>query len=91
MKAWAVVRLKFSSSRQLRVVLRAVEPETRSQPTPRSRVQVRGEGETLLITFEASDTVALRAAVNSYLRWISLIHDACSVLESLSREAKTLN
>ncbi|MFB0567853.1 MAG: KEOPS complex subunit Pcc1 [Candidatus Bathyarchaeia archaeon] len=58
-------------------------PETEKPLTSRSRVQVRGEGKVLTLVFEARDTSALRAVTNSYLRWIALVNDTWSVMESL--------
>lgn len=81
MKAQAIIRLNFSSEKQLKVVLEALKPETKTPPTRRSKVQMKGEGNILTLNFRARDTSALRAAVNSYLRWILLTKN---VLESVS-------
>ncbi|MDH5418727.1 MAG: KEOPS complex subunit Pcc1 [Candidatus Bathyarchaeota archaeon] len=81
MKAQAIIRLNFSSEKQLKVVLEALKPETTSPSTRRSKVQMKGEGNSLTLNFKARDTSALRAAVNSYLRWILLTK---TVLESVS-------
>ncbi|MDH5783016.1 MAG: KEOPS complex subunit Pcc1 [Candidatus Bathyarchaeota archaeon] len=83
MKVRAVVRLRFQSEDHLRVALKALMPETEKPLTSRSRVQVRGEGKVLTLVFEARDTSALRAVTNSYLRWIALVNDTWSVMESL--------
>ena len=86
MKSRIVVRLNFPSEERLKIVLGALEPETRTPPSPRSRVKVEGRGSSLILSFEATDTSALRAAVNSYLRWVSLVNDMCSALDSLRGE-----
>jgi tRNA threonylcarbamoyladenosine modification (KEOPS) complex Pcc1 subunit len=83
MKARAVIRLSFQSKNHLDVVLRALKPETEKPLTSRSRVQLGGEGKVLTLVFEARDTSALRAVINSYLRWIALVNDTWSVMESL--------
>jgi len=83
MRAHAVIRLNFPSERHLAIVFKALEPETKSPLTSRSRVRVEGKGKKLTLSFEAEDTSALRAAMNSYLRWIALVNNTCSVLESL--------
>lgn len=64
-------------------VFKALEPETRASLTRRSRVKMMGEGNILRLTFEATDTSALRAAVNSYLHWIILTREVLDSLESL--------
>jgi len=80
MSAGASVRLRFKSREQLESIFKALEPETRTPLTRRSKVRMKREGNSLHLTFEAQDTVALRAAINSYLHWILLARD---VLESL--------
>ena len=72
MKAQAVVRLKFSSRKQLQVVLQALKPETETSSTHRSKVEMTTEGNSLVLNFMAKDTSALRAAMNSYLRLIGV-------------------
>ena len=88
MKATATIRLRFPTNKQLSAVFRALEPETRSSVTGRSKVTITKEDKVLMLTlvFTAKDTSALRAAVNSYLHWARLTMEA---LESvgLSRNA----
>ena len=50
------------------VVRRALSPEA-GRDVPKAQVAVGGSGRKVTITIEAEDTGALRAAVNSYLRW----------------------
>lgn len=89
MKAQAIIRLNFSSEKQLKVVLEALKPETISPPTRRSTVQMKGEGNSLTLNFKASDTSALRAAMNSYLRQTSLVVDILkSITEDVYARAK---
>lgn len=84
MKARAVARLRFQSKDHLEIALNALKPETEKPLTSRSRVQISGEGKVLTLIFEARDTSALRAVTNSYLRWIALVNDTWSVMESLT-------
>ena len=70
MKAQAVVRLNFSSEKQLQVVLQALKPETETSSTHRSKVHMTTEAQSLILDFRAKDTSALRASMNSYLRLI---------------------
>jgi len=86
MKSHVVVRLNFPSERRLEIVLGALRPETRTPASFRSRVKVEGVGTILTLSFEASDISALRAAVNSYLRWVNLVNDSCLVLDSMCKE-----
>lgn len=72
MKAQAIVRLNFSSEKQLSAVLQALKPETETSITRRSKVFMSVEGKLLILDFKAKDTSALRAAMNSYLRLIGV-------------------
>lgn len=81
MKARAVVRLKFPSQEQLGIVLKALEPEVKKPATVRSRAMLKKDGVLLALSVEAGDTVALRAALNAYLRWINSILSVLEVLE----------
>jgi tRNA threonylcarbamoyladenosine modification (KEOPS) complex Pcc1 subunit len=82
MKANAVIRLKLSSEKQLKTVLEALRPETETSVTSRSKVQMKAEGKSLVLEFMAKDTSALRAALNSYLRLISV----AMVLQKLTKQ-----
>ena len=79
----ASVRLKFQSKEQLESVFKALEPETHTSLTKRSKVKVTKEGNSLNLTFEATDTSALRAAINSYLHWILLTREVIESLETI--------
>ena len=50
------------------VVYEALRPET-GRDVPKARVAMRSAPDRLTLTIDADDTGALRAAVNSYLRW----------------------
>jgi tRNA threonylcarbamoyladenosine modification (KEOPS) complex Pcc1 subunit len=77
------VRLPLGSKRQLDAVLKALTPEVKKQVGERANVSVAAEGLTLVLNVEARDTVALRAALNAYLRWI---YSTISVLEALEKD-----
>lgn len=49
----------------------ALSPETQ-RAIPRTKVKVLDKGGKLTIDIEAQDVNALRAAVNSYLRWVTV-------------------
>ena len=56
-------------------------PEVESPTSERSSVKVAVDGGVLKVTVEASDVSALRAALNSYLRWVSAILDVVETVE----------
>ncbi len=71
MNATAVIHLPFESEKQLKALLDALTPEVHRQIGVRSKTKVVAEAQTLVLEVEAEDTVALRAALNAYLRWIN--------------------
>lgn len=81
-KTKANVRLKFSSEKKLQTVLNSLKPEVNSPATTRARTLLRMEDQTLVLRVEADDTVALRASLNAYLRWINSILNVLEVLEA---------
>ncbi len=86
MKAKAVVHLKFPSSRQLYAIMAALSPEINQPVLARAQINVKIEAAFLIIEAEADDTIALRSALNAYLRWIDSIKNVFSVLDTVSQE-----
>jgi tRNA threonylcarbamoyladenosine modification (KEOPS) complex Pcc1 subunit len=70
MKAKATVRLNFPTEKEAEITFKALTPETKKPTTTRSKARLEKEGKFLVLKVEAKDTVALRAALNAYLRWI---------------------
>jgi tRNA threonylcarbamoyladenosine modification (KEOPS) complex Pcc1 subunit len=62
------VRIRSENAEAL---YKALLPEAGVLPRQRSRVNLRLKGNELVLEFEAEDTVAMRAAVNAFLRWVS--------------------
>jgi KEOPS complex subunit Pcc1 len=81
-KASATLRLVFPSDKTSTIIFRALKPETRSSVTYRSRVKVSCRGRMVKLEFEAEDTTALRASMNSFLSWLQLLSDLYGVLET---------
>lgn len=80
MRAKAVVRLKIPLENQLEAIFKALKPEAMRPATKRLNINIQKRGALLVLRFKARDTVALRAALNSYLRWISAIYDSLIML-----------
>ena len=76
--------MSFKSEKYLKTVLNALRPETRKSPSGRSRTKVEEEDGELVVSFEARDTSALRAAINAYLRWITLTQSILDCVNALS-------
>jgi len=80
MKAKAIIRLRLSSEKQLTTLLDALAPEANRPVNVRAKAVLEIDGNFLVLKVEAKDTVALRAALNAYLRWIG---SAVKVLEAV--------
>jgi len=84
MKARATVRLQFSSEKHLTTLIEALAPEANAPVTRRAKAILKKEGNFLLLKVEAGDTVALRATLNAYLRWIGSTVKVLNVIEHTS-------
>jgi KEOPS complex subunit Pcc1 len=77
----ADIRLKFANPNQVIVLMDALTPETNSSATRRANVKLEKEGSFLVLSIKAEDTIALRATLNAYLRWINAAISTIAVLE----------
>ena len=57
----------------------ALSPEV-GREIPRSQVRLTRDGEDIILDVEATDLGALRAALNSYLRWIEVSEEISSMV-----------
>ncbi len=80
-KAKATISLKFQSDKKLASLINALKPETNSPLTRRANVNLKKEGLFLILDVEAQDTVALRATLNAYLRWIGSVASVLELIE----------
>jgi tRNA threonylcarbamoyladenosine modification (KEOPS) complex Pcc1 subunit len=83
MNAKADVRLQFSSEKQIKALIDALTPEIKKHIGTRSQVALTRDTQFLVLSVKAKDTAALRAALNTYLRWIN---SALNVLETVETE-----
>jgi KEOPS complex subunit Pcc1 len=88
MRAKATIRLHFSSVKHLETVYRALMPETKKSTSTRSKASLEKNRTFLVLKVNAKDTVALRAALNTYLRWINSM---ANVLEFLKKHQQETN
>jgi tRNA threonylcarbamoyladenosine modification (KEOPS) complex Pcc1 subunit len=84
MTAEATVRLRCSSEKQLTTLLDALSPETEKPVGTRANAVLERASNLLVLKVEAKDTVALRAALNAYLRWIGSTVNVLDVVEHAS-------
>ncbi len=86
-KVEAQVKLQLKSERVAEVILQALMPEVKNQPTQRVTISLKREHSCLFLTFKADSTSALRAAVNSYLRWILSLSEVLSLIEATTNKS----
>ncbi len=79
--AKASVNLKFADAKQLAAAVAALKPEVNAPVTHRARVGLQVQNDLLVLTIDADDTVALRATVNAYLRWVASTVNVIEMLE----------
>ena len=60
----------FDSTEEARVIASSLDPEIKNK-IPKTNVKVLLEKETFSLEIKAKDISSLRAACNSYLRWIN--------------------
>lgn len=81
MKANASIRINLLSQEFLPSLLRALIPEIK-KVSNRAKVKIDIDQSMIILNVEAQDTIALRASLNTYLRWIS---SAIEVLEVIKK------
>ena len=81
MRAKAILRLKPRSEKHLEIIYEALIPEIEKPAATRSKASIKKNGKMLVLKVEGKDTVALRVALNAYLRWVSALSDVFSILE----------
>jgi len=69
----AVIRVSLSSPGSVSAAKDALGPELNT--SRRFSVELVGEGSDLVVVIRAKDLSALRAALNSYSRWLYLIEN----------------
>ena len=79
--AKADIRLKLSNQKQVETLLDALNPEANAPVTRRANVRLQKDGLFLELTVETDDTVALRATLNAYLRWINSTVNVINTIE----------
>ncbi len=67
----AVIEIPFDSEELAKMIRSALNPETDSAPSDRARAEVSVRDSILVIEISAGDMASLRAAMNSYIAWVS--------------------
>lgn len=91
MRSKAVAELVFKHV-TASVIAQSLGPEIENPPTNRIKVDpLRADGNVLKFTIRADDTSALRAALNSYLRWICAIQRSLEVLDKYNNASPNVD
>jgi len=69
--ASATLSIDLESNELAKMIQSALQPEIDASPADRAAASISVEGATLIIEITAGDFTALRAAMNSYLAWVS--------------------
>ena len=88
MKRKAAIHLELPSEKLLGILLKSLLPEAKKSVTSRAKVRLKGEGKIFTIIIEAEDTGALRATLNSYLRWVAVVKDTYEATANMERSDK---
>jgi len=80
-QAYTIIYLDFPTENYAKVIFEALKPETKTSPTPRANVWLRREARKLVLSFKARDAAALRASVNSILRFTNSLMQILDVVE----------
>lgn len=70
MKHSAGIKARFADASKAKAALEALKAEEGSKARVRSKVEAHGEE--VSVSVEADDVVALRATLNSYLRYLQI-------------------
>jgi tRNA threonylcarbamoyladenosine modification (KEOPS) complex Pcc1 subunit len=78
--ATAIIKIVLKEN-VLRAVVTALGPEIAQNSFSRSKTNIKISNGDLVIETLASDTTALRASINSYLRWVDGIQNIVQNIE----------
>ncbi len=73
----AIFTIKFNSEEQANIILKSLTPEI-NKDIPKTKIEFKQKKEQIILSITSSQISTLRAACNSYLRWI---YTAISVSE----------
>ncbi|HZD12799.1 MAG TPA: KEOPS complex subunit Pcc1 [Candidatus Binatus sp.] len=82
-----LITLDFSTARLSRAVRESLYPESIGRKGLRSTAEITSRGRTLQIMVEAIDLVALRASVNSFMRFVSAALHSLETLSAFNNDA----
>ncbi|RLF41712.1 MAG: hypothetical protein DRN18_03420 [Thermoplasmata archaeon] len=76
----AVIEIEFEERKDLDIIFRSVKPEVEKE-IPKTKVSIEKIDNKMILRIESKDTSSLRAACNSFLRWIETARSVKEVIE----------
>lgn len=70
-KGSSTLEIPLESEHIAKILYSALLPETESIPSERATTSVSVKGSSIVVEIVANDLTAMRAALNSYIAWIS--------------------
>ena len=71
----ATITFECDNENMAKVIIGSLMPELTSKEIPRTNIELGRAGARVTLKIKAADINALRAALNSYLKWIKCIVD----------------
>ncbi len=73
--ASATIKFEFRNAREAETVRQALLPEESLPASTRTKAKIALRENALILRVDAEDTAALRAALNSFIRWAIVARD----------------
>lgn len=83
-EASVTLHVTFETHEVASAIYSALLPETRSAPSERAVTRLELQDRTIIVSVHARDITALRAAVNSFLSWMSSCYRTVSIARGQS-------
>lgn len=78
-RAKASLELVFKNDDEAEIIRRALKPEEALPTSERCKVKLTRRKNVLCLEIDAKDTAGLRAALNSFLRWVIVARDMIEI------------
>ncbi|KXA90579.1 hypothetical protein AKJ37_01320 [candidate division MSBL1 archaeon SCGC-AAA259I09] len=75
----SVIELSFQDSETAKIVYDSLKPEELLPKAARAEIEVSIRENNLSLDINARDTAALRATINSFLRWAAIARDMTKI------------
>jgi len=88
MEIRARIEIKVQNKEILDPLLNALVPETVKSPSERSRSIISVSNDMVIIDIFTNDLISLRAAINSYFKWLLAITRSLEVIMKWQKKRK---